>query len=78
MIIAAGRFKTNCLKLMDEVAESHQEITITKRGRPVAKLVPIGRVKARGGFGSLKGTVEIAGDIVAPLDEEWDAIQPKR
>lgn len=39
--IPAGAFKQGCLRILDEVAESHQEVVITKRGRPVAKLVPV-------------------------------------
>ena len=39
--VAAGFFKQTCLALLDQVAEKHIELVITKRGRPVAKLVPI-------------------------------------
>lgn len=39
--IAAGAFKQGCLRILDEVAETHREVVITKRGRPVAKLVPV-------------------------------------
>ena len=38
--IAAGKFKDVCLKTMDDVAKTRTPIVITKRGRPVAKLVP--------------------------------------
>ena len=38
--IKASEFKAKCLKLMDEVAESGEEIVITKNGRPVSRLVP--------------------------------------
>lgn len=39
--IPAGRFKAQCLKLLDEVAETGQTIVVTKRGKPVAKIQPI-------------------------------------
>jgi prevent-host-death family protein len=39
--VAAGKFKDLCLKMLDEVEESRQPVVITKRGRPVAKLVPV-------------------------------------
>jgi prevent-host-death family protein len=39
--IPAGQFKQGCLAILDEVARRHEEVTITKRGKPVAKLVPI-------------------------------------
>lgn len=39
--IPAGAFKQGCLRILDEVAETHREVVITKRGKPVAKLVPM-------------------------------------
>jgi antitoxin (DNA-binding transcriptional repressor) of toxin-antitoxin stability system len=57
---------------MDEVQETHGEIIITKRGKPVARLVPVSD-ETPPLFGSMKGTVKILGDVVAPIDEEWDA-----
>jgi prevent-host-death family protein len=73
MEIAAGRFKTHCLGLMEEVRKHHQTIVITKRGRPVAKLVPCGDEAPEAVFGFLKGHASIAGDIVAPTGERWNA-----
>ena len=67
--IAAGAFKARCLELMDVVAETHAEIVITKRGKPVAKLVPVAAslpFRPKRGFGALKGSFEIVGDIVSP------------
>ena len=60
--IAAGAFKAGCLGLLDEVEQQRSEIVITKRGRPVARLVPIGE-SASAIFGRLKGTGRIIGDI---------------
>jgi prevent-host-death family protein len=45
--IAAGQFKQGCLAILDEVELKQIEIVITKRGRPVAKLVPIASDAAR-------------------------------
>jgi prevent-host-death family protein len=45
--IPAGAFKQGCLRILDEVAETHQEVVITKRGKPVAKLVPVKQEKER-------------------------------
>lgn len=73
MEIAAGLFKAQCLKLMDRVAEKHETITVTKRGRAVARLVPIEPAPERSLFGYLRGTGEITGDIVAPTGETWEA-----
>jgi len=70
----AGEFKARCLKLMDQVQITGRPIVITKRGRPVAKLVPVEEAtKFREIFGCMKGSIEILGDIVGPTGEEWHA-----
>ena len=69
--IQAGQFKTKCLHLMDEVNEKHISITITKHGKPIAKLIPI-EDKSVDFFGCLKGTVTVNADIIAPLDVDWE------
>jgi prevent-host-death family protein len=70
--MGAGEFKAKCLGLLDEVQKHRTEIVITKYGKAVAKLVPIedspGTV-----FGRMKGSVTFMGDIVSPVDDEWDA-----
>ncbi len=58
MQISAAKFKATCLKLIDRVAETGEPITITKRGKVLARLVP-DQGKPRG-FGTGRGTVEIA------------------
>lgn len=72
--ISAGEFKARCLALMDEVQSGGGEYIITKRGEPVAKLVPI-RAEARRLLGSMKGTVKTLGDLITPLDEAWEAVE---
>jgi antitoxin (DNA-binding transcriptional repressor) of toxin-antitoxin stability system len=47
-------------------------LVITKRGKPVAKLVPIDD-KPIDLFGYMAGTIKICGDIISPIDEEWTA-----
>lgn len=68
--IAAGEFKARCLQLMDEVDRDGIEIVITKRGRPVAKLVPA-RTQKLSPIGWMKGTGRILGDIVTSDPDEW-------
>lgn len=71
-IISAGEFKAKCLKLMDLVFKNHEEYIITKRGRPIAKIVPVESTEDP--FGFLKGTITIKEDIVSySLNEEWEA-----
>lgn len=73
MEIGAGKFKTKCLKLMDDVQKHHEEIIITKHGKPVAKLVPIKDRPSGTLFGYLKGSVLIKGNIVKSTGEKWTA-----
>lgn len=68
MEISAGEFKAKCLKLMDEVASSHEKVVITKRGKPVAMLVPVEAEEAAPLFGYMAGTASVQGDIVAPVE----------
>ena len=68
--IAAGKFKDVCLKTLDEVEATRVPVVITKRGRPVAKLVPCSNEKA---LRSLEGSiVRELGDPYS-TDESWDA-----
>jgi prevent-host-death family protein len=57
--IPAGQFKAKCLALLDEVRDSHAEIVVTKRGKPVAKLVPLVQDRPKSTLGQLSGTVKI-------------------
>jgi prevent-host-death family protein len=70
--IAAGEFKAKCLRLLDEVQQNRREIVITKRGRPVARLLPAEEKTPRI-FGRMKGTGVILGDIVGSTGAQWDA-----
>jgi prevent-host-death family protein len=70
--IAAGEFKAKCLRLLDEVQRSRQSILITKRGLPVAQLLPVDR-EAPGIFGRMQGSAEILGDLVSSSGEKWNA-----
>lgn len=67
--MATGRFKDVCLQILDEVAAERRPVMITKRGRPVAKLVPITAVtRARSLAGSI---VSETGDPFG-TGEAWD------
>jgi prevent-host-death family protein len=66
--VAATEFKANCLRLMDEVAQQRRPIIITKRGKPVAKLVPI-EEEAIDLFGRMAGSIKICGDIINPIED---------
>lgn len=67
--ISASDFKAKCLGLLDEVQDAGLEVLITKRGKPVARLVPIG-TQRRSLRGTWKGLARIRGDIV---HVDWSA-----
>ena len=69
MIMAAAEFKAKCLSLLDRVHHRGESITITKRGRVVARLVPAAPVQGRP-LGTEKGRVFIADDFDAPLPKD--------
>jgi prevent-host-death family protein len=75
LVVKASEFKAKCLALMDDVARSGKEIVITKNGKPVARLVPVSSARPRDPFGMHKETLRITGDIMAPIDVEWDAMK---
>jgi prevent-host-death family protein len=70
--IKASEFKAKCLQLMDEVAATGEPLVITKNGKPVAQLEPVPRAR-KSIWGLHKGQVEILGDIIEPIDAEWEA-----
>jgi prevent-host-death family protein len=71
--VAAAEFKANCLRLMDDVARQRRPIIITKRGKPVAKLVPLEQ-EPIDLFGYMAGTAKICGDIISPIEDAgWTA-----
>lgn len=72
LAIPAGEFKAKCLHIMDEVNKNRQSITITKRGKPVARLIPFEDDRPKI-FGKLKGSMTLLTDIVQPIDVIWSA-----
>jgi prevent-host-death family protein len=66
-VVPAGRFKAQCLALLDRVEQTGEPLVVTRRGRPVAEVAPI-RARKR----TLKGSVVVRGDVVGALLEAWD------
>ena len=58
---------------MDEVAKTGEEIVITRTGKPVSKLVSAVAEKRTTPCGAMKGKIKIVGDIISPIDVEWNA-----
>lgn len=72
--MSAAEFKAKCLDVLDQVAARHEAVVVTKRGKPVAQVVPILK-RPKHLWGAMKGAIEIRGDIVSPLDVEWEAMK---
>ncbi len=70
--ISTSELKTHCAKVIEDVLQGRQPITITKRGRPVAQLVPL-EEEPRSLFGFASGSITIHGDIIEPIDVTWEA-----
>ena len=67
----AGKFKAECLQVMERVRRTRRKIIITKREIPVAELVPI--KDGRHVFGIMKGSISFWGDVIAPIGGVWNA-----
>jgi prevent-host-death family protein len=73
-MIKASEFKAKCLAIMDEVERTGEGVVITKNGKPVAELVPH-RASRPNALGLLKDRLFITGDIISPIDVEWEALK---
>ena len=77
--IGAADFKARCLEIMDRVAEKRESYTITKRGRPVARLLPVERRNARTVFGCMAHETKVSERLDAPLwtEKQWKEFQER-
>jgi prevent-host-death family protein len=75
--VAISEFKAKCLALLDEVEKTHQTLRITRRGKPIAEVVPPTPVDDGSWFGSMKDQTKILGDIISPAVDldEWDVLR---
>lgn len=78
--MGAAHFKAHCLQVMETVRRTRREIVITKRGVPVAKIVPVPPQKPKSIFGFMAEKTEIVGDLDRPLhsDAEWRDFERQR
>lgn len=76
--VSISEFKAKCLALLDQVNKTKKPLRITRHGRPVAEVVPPSSVQDRSAWiGSMKGRMEILGDIISPAsdEDEWEALR---
>lgn len=83
--IPISEFRTKCLELIERVRRTRKPLRVTRRGKPIADIVPTAAIKPvtdrAKWLGSVKGTVKILGDIVSPAHErdEWEMLrEPSR
>ena len=69
LTVPAGQFKARCLALLDQVAETGEPVVVTKRGKPVARLLPVEDADLH----PLRGSVLRETDLVSPIEVEWNA-----
>jgi prevent-host-death family protein len=65
--------KANLSALLKGVERNREEVTLLRRGIPIAKIVPIAEAAPQSGYGWMRDSVRELGDIVGPTGEEWDA-----
>lgn len=72
--IPAGQFKAQCVAIIDRLEKTRESVLITKRGKPIARLVPV-LSAPEDVFGYMAGKVKIADDIVGPITplKDWEA-----
>ncbi|MBI3096885.1 MAG: type II toxin-antitoxin system Phd/YefM family antitoxin [Planctomycetes bacterium] len=76
--MAVSKFKAHCLAVLKRVRKTRKPLLITRFGEPVAEIVPPSAPRrSKGWMGSLRGTAEVVGDIVAPAapEEEWETLR---
>lgn len=73
--IPVTQFKSQCLAILETVRRKKTSFIISKHGVPVARLIPMDPDTLPSLYGSMKGTVREIGDIISPIEDEWDANQ---
>jgi prevent-host-death family protein len=70
----ASECKAKFLGVLDEVAEKHERVIVTKNGKPVAQIIPFVE-KPKTLFGAMKDSITILGDLDEPIDVEWEVMK---
>ena len=73
--VTASELKARCSEVIDRVATDHRTITITRRGKPVARIVPLEPETTKSLAGYASGGLKVTGDLLAPLDADWEAAE---
>ena len=72
-IISVSEFKAHCLQYLNQVNQDHVPLSITKRGKPLVIVFPsTDKKNTQFAFGKMRGTATITGDLLAPIDIDWE------
>ena len=72
--ISISEFKAKCLSLLQELNENNETLIITKYGKPFAEVRPCAK-DLESALERFRGSVVYSGDLISPIDEEWEAAQ---
>ena len=75
MVISVTEFKAKCLAILERIRATGERVTVTKRGVPVAEVIPPSHAKTHDPQKELKGTVRVLGDLLEPVmpPGAWEA-----
>jgi hypothetical protein len=75
--VSISKFKATCLAALERVRRTRRPLRVTRFGRPIADIVPpsVDPEETRSWVGCMAGTAEIVGDLIAPLDVKWEALE---
>ena len=75
--IAISEFKAKCLAILDQVQKTKHSIRITRFGKPVAEIVPPSVKAQKDWLDSMKGEIEILGDVISPASDphDWEVLR---
>jgi prevent-host-death family protein len=71
--VSASELKARCAEVIDRVANDLRPVTVTKRGKPVARIVPIEPEGTKSLVGYARGRLKVTGDLLEPIDVDWEA-----
>jgi len=73
--VTTSELKARCSEIVNRVMRTRSPVDLTKRGRKIARIVPVDGDAEADLFGFAKGSIAVRGDIVAPLDVAWEAAE---
>jgi len=76
--VTISDFKANCFSLLNQVQKTKRPLRVTRFGKPILDIMPAAPQPSRAEwFGSMRGTIEILGDIVSPANDEddWECLR---